>query len=223
MIHTAYVLPPIHNKQLMEDINVGGTRNVVRACVHAKVEQILYTSSSTAYGFHPDNDKPLTEDSRLRGNADFTYSKNKREIEMAIREWMKDSNGINLIILRPCFVVGPGFDNPLSRYLRKKIVILPFHTEPMQFVHEDDLVRIIWLALHDRRSGVFNVGGDGTISFAEMVKKLGGILIAAPDKLLYFFNAIAWSLRLSFLSEFPNPALNMIRYPWVVNSDKLKQ
>ncbi len=223
MIHTAYVLPPIHNKQLMEDINVGGTRNVMRACVRAKIEQMLYTSSATAYGFHPDSDNPLTEDSRLRGNADFTYCKNKREIEMAIPEWMKESNGMNLIILRPCFVVGPGFDNPLSRYLGKKIVILPFHTEPMQFVHEDDLVRIIWLVLRDKKNGVFNVGGEGTISFAEMVKKLGGILIPAPDKLLSFFNAIAWSLRLSFLSEFPNPALNMIRYPWVVNSDKLKQ
>ena len=206
----------------MEDINVGGTRNVLRACARAKVEQVLYTSSSTAYGFHPDNDNPLTEDSPLRGNADFTYSKNKREIEMAIPEWIKDSNSISLIILRPCFVIGPGFDNPLSRYLRKKIVFLPFHTEPMQFVHEDDLVRIIYLTLRDKKDGVFNVGGDGTISFAEMVKKLGGILIPLPDKFLTFFNAIAWNLRLWFLSEFPNPALNMIRYPWVVNSDKVK-
>lgn len=223
MIHTAYVLPPIHNKQLMEYINVGGTRNVLRACARAKVDQVLYTSSSTAYGFHPDNDNPLTEDSPLRGNADFTYSKNKREIEIAIPEWMKGSDGMSLIVLRPCFVIGPGFDNPLSRYLRKKIVFLPLHTEPMQFVHEDDLVRIIYLTLRDKKNGVFNVGGDDTISLTEMVEKLGGILIPLPDKLLSFFNAIAWSLRLSFLSEFPNPALNMIRYPWVVNSDKLQR
>ena len=92
----------------------------------------------------------------------------------------------------------------------------------MQFVHEDDLVRIIYLALRDKKDGVFNVGGDGTISFAEMVKKLGGILIPLPDKLLSFFNAIAWSLRLWFISEFPNPAMNMLRYPWVVSSEKLK-
>ncbi len=223
MIHTAYIVTPIHNKHLMEDINVGGTRNLLRACARAKVEQVLYTSSSTAYGFHPDNDNPLTEDSPLRGNADFTYSKNKREIEMAIPEWMKDSSGMSLTILRPCFVVGPGFDNPMSRYLRKKIVFLPFHTEPIQFVHEDDLVRIIYLTLCDKKDGIFNVGGNGTISFAEMVKKLGGILIPVPDKLLSFFNAIAWNLRLWFLSEFPNPALNMIRYPWVVDSDKLKR
>jgi UDP-glucose 4-epimerase len=56
-----------------------------------------------------------------------------------------------------------------------------------------------------------------------MVEKLGGILIPLPDKLLTFFNAIAWNLHLWFLSEFPNPAMNMLRYPWVVNSDKLKR
>jgi UDP-glucose 4-epimerase len=56
-----------------------------------------------------------------------------------------------------------------------------------------------------------------------MVEKLGGIRVPVPDKLLSLFNAIAWSLRLWFLSEFPNPAMNMIRYPWVANSDKLKR
>jgi len=223
MIHTAYVLPPIHDKGLMEDINVGGTKNVLTACARHRVEHVLYTSSSTAYGFHPDNDVPLREDSPLRGNADFTYSKNKREIELAIPEWLKDNQTMRLTILRPCFVVGPGFDNPLARYLRKPIVALPRHTEGLQFVHEDDLVRIIYLALRDHRTGVYNVGGDGTVPFAEMVEKLGGLLVPLPDPVLTFFNAVAWNLRLSFLSEFPNPAMNMVRYPWVVSSEKLKR
>jgi UDP-glucose 4-epimerase len=81
VIHTAYVLPPIHNKKLMEDINISGTKNVLNACVEANVSRLLYTSSATAYGFHPDNDVPLTEESPLRGNDDLTYSKNKKEIE----------------------------------------------------------------------------------------------------------------------------------------------
>ncbi|MEN6474853.1 MAG: SDR family oxidoreductase [Syntrophaceae bacterium] len=223
MIHTAYVLPPIHDKNRMEAINVGGTRNVMTACARHCVEHVLYTSSSTAYGFHPDNDNPLTEASSLRGNADFTYCKNKREIELAIPLWLKDNQTMRLTILRPCFVVGPGFDNPLARYLQKKIVVLPRRTEPLQLVHEDDLVRIIYLALRDKKTGVYNVGGDGTVPFAEMVNKLGGILLPLPDPVLTFFNAIAWNLHLWFLSEFPNPAMNMVRYPWVVSSDKLKR
>jgi hypothetical protein len=38
---------------------------------------------------------------------------------------------------------------------------------------------------------------------------------------MYLLNNMAWYLRLSSISEFPNPALNMVRYPWVVSSQKL--
>ena len=68
VVHLAYVVSPIHSKSLMEDININGTKNVLSACASAGVNQILYTSSATAYGFYPDNDVPLTEDSPLRGN-----------------------------------------------------------------------------------------------------------------------------------------------------------
>ena len=86
VVHAAYVLPPIHNKGLMEDINKGGTENVLQASAKAGVKQILYTSSTTAYGFYPDNDQPLTEESPLRGNGDMTYAKNKKEIEAIIEQ-----------------------------------------------------------------------------------------------------------------------------------------
>ena len=74
----------------MEDINVAGTRNVITACQQASVGHLLYTSSATAYGFHPDNEIPLTEDSPLRGNDDFTYSKNKKEIEFIFQDFIQD-------------------------------------------------------------------------------------------------------------------------------------
>ena len=91
VIHAAYVLPPIHDRALMEDINVAGTRNVITACQQAGVNHLLYTSSATAYGFHPDNEIPLTEESPLRGNEDFTYSKNKKEIEFIFQDFIRGS------------------------------------------------------------------------------------------------------------------------------------
>ena len=48
----------------------------------------MYTSSATAYGFYPDNPVPMTEDSPLRGNGDFTYAKNKKEIEFIFNDFM---------------------------------------------------------------------------------------------------------------------------------------
>ncbi|MDO9111167.1 MAG: NAD-dependent epimerase/dehydratase family protein, partial [Desulfatirhabdiaceae bacterium] len=157
VIHSAYVLPPIHNKKQMEDINKGGTRNVLDACVKCKVKQILYTSSTTAYGFYPDNDSPLTEESPLRGNDDFTYAKNKKEIESLIQGFISENPDITVTIVRPCFVVGPGFKNPMAEHFKKKLVILPSKTLPWQFVHEDDLINVMALLLEKRIGGEFNV------------------------------------------------------------------
>jgi UDP-glucose 4-epimerase len=223
VVHTAYIVPPIHDVNLMEDINVNGTRNVLHSCTRADVNQLLYTSSATAYGFHPDNDVPLTEESPLRGNDDFTYSKNKKEIENILSEFILHNPQLIVTIVRPSFVVGPGFDDPLARHLRKKFVLLPLNTQPFQFVHEDDLIDIIYLLLKKRMAGAFNVGAEGTVTLKQMVSLLRNMPVYVPFRLMYLLTWLAWNLRLSFVTEFPGPALSMTRYHWVVSSEKLKR
>jgi len=223
VIHAAYVLPPLHDTTLMEDINVNGTRNVLAASAQAGVRHLLYTSSTTAYGFHPDNPVPLTEESPLRGNDDFTYAKNKKEIESIIREFIRGHPEIDVTVLRPCFVVGPGFDNPLSRYLRKRFVFLPRETAPFQFVHENDVMRVVHLCLKRKLPGVFNVGGAGTLTFPEMVRLMGNTPVRLPAWLLYPLNSLFWRLKISALTEFPSTALNMVRYPWIASSRRLME
>lgn len=222
LIHAAYVLPPIHNKKLMEDINKGGTRNILAASKRAGIQHILYTSSATAYGFYPDNNVPLTEESPLRGNDDVTYAKNKKEIEAIFQAFIETNPGITVTILRPCFVVGPGFANPLARQLKKKIVMLPANTSPFQFVHEDDVIEIMAMMLEKRIGGTYNVAGDGTMTFPEMIKMLGNYRLPVPWPLIYPLNHLAWTLRLHFITESPSPYLRLMVNPWIVSSQKLK-
>ncbi len=223
VVHTAFVLPPIHDTGLMEDINVNGTRNVAAACARGGVAHLLYTSSATAYGFHPDNDVPLTEESPLRGNDGFTYSRTKRLIEFMLAGMLREGMSTVVTILRPCFVVGPGFSNPLAAHFMKRLVILPKGALDFQFVHENDLLEIMLLMLRRRKGGAYNVGATGRISCAEMASLLGNRLVELPVRALYPLNAAAWALRLSFLSAFPSPALDMVRYPWYVSSEKLRR
>jgi len=223
VIHAAYILPPIPDIALMEDININGTRNVLAAAAKHGVKQILDCSSSTAYGFHPDNPAVLTEDSPLRGNDDFTYAKNKKEIEAWMRGFEKEHPEILLCTVRPCFVVGPGFTNPLARHLAKKICILPLQTAPFQYIHEDDLVEIMYLLLRNRKTGVYNLAADGTITFDEMLDILGGWPLKLPVWLLWPMNDLMWRLRMTFITEFPSPCLNMIRYPWIASNAKVKK
>lgn len=222
-VHAAWILPPTHNKALMEDINVTGTNNFLDACVKSGVGQMLYCSSTTAYGFHPDNPRLLKEESPLRGNDDFTYSKNKKEMEFVCAKFKKSNPSASLTVVRPCFVVGPGFNNPLARHLQKKIVMLPSKTVPFQFIHEDDLVEIMYLLLKQKKDGIYNLAADGTMTFDEMIRMLGNWQLKIPSPLMYPLNSLMWHLRASFITEFPSPGLNLVSYPWIASNAKIKK
>jgi UDP-glucose 4-epimerase len=222
-IHAAFILPPLHDKTLMENININGTRRFLAACEKAKVNQILHCSSTTAYGFHEDNPPLLTEESPLRGNDDFTYSKNKKELEFICREFRESHPDICCTVVRPCFVVGPGFENPLSRYLQKKIVPLPSRTAPFQFIHEDDLVEIIYRLLSGRKDGVYNLAADGTMTFDEMLAILGNWPLKLPLFIMLPLNSLMWFLRLKCVTEFPSPGLNLALHSWIASNEKVKK
>jgi len=221
VVHAAYVVSPIHNKSLMEDVNKGGTRRILEASAEAGVKQILYISSTTAYGFWPDNDRPLTEESPLRGNDDFTYAKNKKEIEAIVQEFAAGHPDIKVTTVRPCVVIGPGINNPVADHLKRKFVLLPSNTLPWQFVHEDDLVKVMALLLEKRTAGIFNVTGEGTMTFGEMVATLGNTRILLPWSVLFLLNNLAWFLRLESVTKFPSAAMRMMVNPWVASSEKL--
>lgn len=222
-IHTAFILPPLHDKGFMEDININGTRNFLYSCEKAGVKQLMQCSSTTAYGFHPDNPPCLTEESPLRGNDDFTYSKNKKELEHLCAEFREAHPDVCLTVIRPCFVVGPGFYNPLSRHLSKKIVILPRNPAPFQFIHEDDLIEIIGILLKEGKQGVYNLAADGTMTFDEMAAMLGNWPLKLPVPLMRPLNDLLWALRLKFITEFPTPGLNLALYPWIASNEKIKR
>ena len=214
LIHTAFVVAPLHDTALTEDINLVGTRNVLRAAADANVRHLLYTSSTTAYGLHADNPPILEENSPLRGNADFTYAKNKRELETDMAVFTRRHPDTAVTVLRPCIVMGPGFDNVMSRHLTRRVVVLPAPGVPLQLVHEDDLARAVVLCLERTVTGVYNIAGAGEISVPEMVRGLGKTPLSLPAGLAAALNHLAWTARLSCLTEFPSPALKMMRYPW---------
>lgn len=222
-IHTAFILPPIHDRKRMESININGTINFLNACANAGIPQLMQCSSTTAYGFHADNTTPLTEESPLRGNDDFTYSKNKRELEYVCREFKNNNPDICLTIIRPCFVVGPGFDNPLSRHLTKKIVMMPSKSASFQYVHEDDLIEIMYQLLLKAKDGAYNIASDGVMTFDEMITMLGNWRLKLPFPVMYVLNNLMWLLRVKFITEFPSPALKMVVYPWIASNEKIKK
>jgi hypothetical protein len=52
---------------------------------------------------------------------------------MAIHGWINGNGKSDMVltIVRPSFVVGPSFNNPLARHLKWRFVILPSKNEPL--------------------------------------------------------------------------------------------
>jgi len=223
VVHLAYVVAPIHDEEQTNEVNLRGMANVLDACAGLQDAHLLYTSSATVYGLHPDNEVPLTEDSPLRPNDDFPYARTKGQTEEMLRRFAADHPQVRVTVLRPCFVVGPGASDPLARHLHKRIVFRPWSPAPLQFVHVQDLGGVMRYFVAHPRPGVYNVAGAGEITFAEMLKMVGSIGFPLRWPVLYALNRLCWLLRLSFMTYVPSPALRMLKYPWQVSADKLRR
>src|SRR3989440_2637918 len=175
LVPLAFVLTPMHDERTMYEIDVGGTHNVLEAASAAGTEQVLVTSSTTAYGAFPDNPVPIDEDWPVRGVPDFEYARDKAEADRLCQLWALRHPDRTMTIVRPCIVFGPNVDNVIVRLWTKA----PFFTDMgnldqvTQFVHEDDLVAALVELLVGRHAGAFNVAGDGTMTYRETAEKIG--------------------------------------------------
>ena len=97
----------------LEDIEVGGTRRVIDACVTAGVGHLTVTSSGAAYGYHPRNDGHLlTEDESTPGSPEFAYSRHKAAVERLVERARRLHPELGVLLLRPGTIIGAGHRQP---------------------------------------------------------------------------------------------------------------
>ena len=78
----------------------------------ANVNYFLHTSSTLAYGAHPNNPYPLTETSPLFGNKSFHYSHHKALTENIINNFKKEiNNNMKIGIVRPSPILSHGLQS----------------------------------------------------------------------------------------------------------------
>src|SRR2546423_4110563 len=222
LVHLAFILNPIHDENAMYEIDVGGTHNILEAASAAGTEQVLVTSSGTAYGAFPDNPVPIAEDWPVRGVSDFEYARDKSECDRLCQLWALRHPDRVMTIVRPCIVFGPNVDNYIVRAWMKQPFFADFGLpdQQVQYVHEDDVGQALIRLLDCRHEGAFNLAGDGTMTWRECSEMIGMPVRRVPSRLYWKFGDLMWRLR---LSETPAGNLHFIIHPWVVSTEKLKE
>lgn len=219
--HLAFIMDPIHDESAMRDVNVNGSQNVFRAAGRAGVKRVVYTSSAVAYGAHPDNDVPLTEDSPLRANLDFSYAAHKLEVEYVVREIQDEYPDLRFVVFRPAIVFGPNVDNAWSHSMELPLLFsVQGHRSPLQFVHEDDVCRALHFGVTNKDlEGAFNLAPEDWLEFDELVAITGRRSFVLPEPLAFSVVDRMWAMK---LAEAPSGMLHYVMHPWVVSPKKLQ-
>ena len=198
LVHLAFIILGGHEET--HRINLEGTSNVFEAAVSGGVKRFVYTSSVAAYGFHDRNPQPLTEEVVPTGTDEFYYSAQKAELERELHR-MVDGSDVDAYVFRPCIVAG-GDALMLIRAMLEQIQLggrLPFITTflntvpflkpvlpdpgtPFQLVHQDDVAQALVAATTGRgEPGIYNLAGDGTMSFGELASAIGWYSVPVPS------------------------------------------
>lgn len=216
VVHLAYALRQNRDRELNRRINVGGTKNTIDACSRSGVSRLVYLSSTTVYGAHSNNSDLLTEKTPVRPIDGFNYSEDKVLSEKLINEFSRQSFSGTTCILRSCPVMGPTSTNFVSRAFDKPFLVsVSGANNPMQFIHEKDIVRALLLSIFSEAKGIYNIAGSGSISWYQMAKMLNRWVLPLPKWILYPVTQLAWDLRLQ--SDSPSAGLNFIQYPWLAD------
>lgn len=220
LVHLAFVMDPIHDEEMMRDVNVNGSQNVFRCAGRAGVRKIVYTSSAVAYGAHPDNEIPLTEDAPLRANLDFSYAAHKLEVEYVVNEVREEFPELRFVVFRPAIVFGPNVDNAWSHSMELPfLVAVQGYTNPLQFVHEDDVRRALHFGVSEDLDGAYNLAPQDWVEHDEMVSLTGRRPVRLPEPLAFSFVDRMWALK---MAEAPSGMLHYVMHPWVVSPKKLE-
>jgi UDP-glucose 4-epimerase len=157
------------------------------------VRKLVVTSDAEVYGARADNPALLTEFQPLRPGLGAHQAIARAEVESLLRSFASRRRDVVVTSLRPCWIMGPTLDDPRVRRLSSRRVLTPLGYDPlMQFLHEQDWISAIELALRREARGAFNLAGDGALPLSTLLRLAGVSSLPLPRALLEALGGVGW-------------------------------
>ena len=226
LIHLAFDMTwgkTLNEKNSIIKNNLDRLKKILISCRNAKVNHFIYLSSQTVYGAYKNNPNSILESHNLNPNPGFQYAENKTKCESFLGEFSRINANINpkITILRSAMVLGPN-KNPLFHKVFLPHISLKILTKnpPFQFIHEDDLSKLIISFIKNPLEGKFNVAADGVVFYKQIIQKTREKYIPLPGLLA---SLLIRMVNLTNKTRFPVSAINFMKFPVMLTTAKLKK
>jgi len=210
-----------HNNYMNRlNFNLIGTKTILNLCLKFKVKKFVFLSTFHVYGALSDNPVYLTEESSLRASLNYPELRDVVEMDQIVSSWMwQHQNEIQTIVLRPCNIVGPTINNTISEYFKTNFAPIPIDFNPtFQFIHQEDMARVIMNSINHFSLGIFNCAPDDTITLNE-VSSLNNkfktrVPISIIKQIAKLLNSPIWS--------FPLYLIDYVTFSCIIDSKLLR-
>ena len=165
------------NELKLRKINIEGTANIVNFCLHHKVEKLCYVSSIAALGDAKTEDDLITESTEWNAeklHSDYSITKHGAEIEV----WRGEQEGLNVVIVNPSIVLGPGFWNSGSGEIFSNVEKgLKYYTlGTAAFIAVSDVVKQMIVLMNSDISGKRFILSAENISYRDLINWISDTL-----------------------------------------------
>lgn len=219
LVHAALLAYPSHASSWAHELEAIGSLMVMNAAASAKVRKFVLTSSTAVYGAHPSNPAFLSESHPLNGVKASRWVMDRVAIEKELARLARDCPAMVTTSLRFCMTVGPTIRNFYTKLLTPQFVPSVLGYDPlMQFVHEEDAVQALLMAVHEDHPGAYNIVGAGTLYYMDVIRLGGKVALPVPHFLGYPAADALFNLQLSVV---PGSFLNYFRFSWVADDKRM--
>jgi dihydroflavonol-4-reductase len=171
-------------RPLMDEVNVGGTRNVLSA-LRVSRAKLIYMSSVVAVGASFDG-TPLNEDSPYNvSRLNLGYFETKHAAELLVREACR-SGAVEAVILNPSTIYGAGDAKKGSRKTQLKVARgkFPFYTSGgVSVVSVHDVVDAVLKARERGRNGERYILSGDNITIRDLLGRIAALAGVKPPSI----------------------------------------
>ncbi|GEM_PF-1777970 len=218
IFHFAFILENISDEELMYDINVNGTENLLRAAVYSGARSVTVASSISVFGAWEKHSRVHHEEDIPKPNEGDKYGLHKTIVEGICQKYMAKHPEMRVMIVRFSGVFGPNLKSNLTvSAMRQPFAALPIGGKgAFQVIHENEVAKLCYLAMKKGSSGIYHAAGRDVITMKELYQLLGKKYIYLPFRLLKALAMLATRIKLVVTNSFQ---LELLRFPVLIDGE----
>lgn len=216
IIHIGRIFAHESDRHRRYNSNVLGMKKLLELAKRYGVGQMIVYSTHLVYGASAYNPALLDEDQPLKAAEVTQELVDSVELESLANIFLWKHPELNITILRPCTVLGPGVRNTMSILLARPVVpVLVGFSPLMQFLHVDDVADAIIAAFEQNKPGIYNVAPEDWIAYQDAAEQCGCKRLPIPSVPPSVPRAI--SKLLNWNAFFPGYMVDFFKYPVVID------